>query len=78
MSDFEKDATLKTILLEAAKSGKRMRFYGPGMLIIAEGLVAFVGDGVVAISHSKEEEPDEYVSLDCIIKIQVIGEYRHY
>lgn len=78
MSDFEKDASMKSILLEAAKSEQRMRFYGPGMMIVAEGLVAFVGKDAVGIRHGKEEEPDEFISLECIIKIQAIGEYRHY
>jgi len=78
MSDFERESTLKEILLEAAKSGDRLRFYGPGMMIIAEGLVAFVGDGVIGIRHGDDQEPDEYVVADCLVKVQVIGEYRHY
>ncbi len=78
MSDIERDSTLKDILLEAAKSGDRLRFYGPGMMIIAEGLVAFVGDGVIGIRHGEDQEADEYVVADCLVKVQVIGEYRHF
>lgn len=78
MSDFEKDATLRSILLEAAKSGERMRFYGPGMMIVAEGQIAFVGEDVVGLKHGKTEEADEFVCIECIIKVQILGEYRHY
>ncbi|MFW9975121.1 MAG: hypothetical protein ACFFDQ_07655 [Candidatus Thorarchaeota archaeon] len=78
MSDFEKVATLRSVLLDAAKSGERMRFYGPGMMIVAEGLIAFVGEDVVGIKHSKTENADEFVCIECIIKVQTLGEYRHY
>ena len=78
MSEFEKDATLRSVLLEAAKSGERMRFYGPGMMIIAEGRIAFVGADVVGLKHGDTEDADEFISIECIIKIQTLGEYRHY
>ena len=78
MSDFEKDATLRSVLLDAAKSGERIRFYGPGMMIVAEGRVAFVGEDVVGIRHGDTEDADEFVSLECIIKVQILGEYRHF
>jgi len=78
MSDFEKDATLRSVLLEAAKSGERMRFYGPGMMIVAEGQIAFVGEDVVGLKHGKTDEADEFVCIECIIKVQTLGEYRHY
>ncbi|MHA3962149.1 MAG: hypothetical protein AM325_001310 [Candidatus Thorarchaeota archaeon SMTZ1-45] len=78
MSDFEKEATLRSVLLKAAKSGERMRFYGPGMMIVAEGQIAFVGEDVVGIKHGKTEEADEFVCIECIIKVQTLGEYRHY
>lgn len=78
MSDFEKDATLRSVLLDAAKSGVRLRFYGSGMMIVAEGHVAFVGEDVVGLRHGETEDADEYVCIECVIKIQVIGEYRHY
>lgn len=78
MSDVEKDYTLRSILQNAIKSGDRLRFYGPGMMIVAEGIVVFVGKEVVAIKHGDTKEPDEYINLSCIIKIQVLGEYSHY
>ena len=78
MSEFEKDATLRSVLLEAAKAGERMRFFGPGMIIVAEGRVAFVGDDIVGLKHGDTKDADEYVCIECVIKIQSIGEYRHY
>lgn len=78
MSKFEKEDSLRTILLDGAKSGETFRFYGPGMMIVAEGKVAFVGKDVVGLTHGKTDEADEFVSLECIIKIQILGEYGHY
>ncbi len=78
MSNDQKDYTLRSILQDAIKSGERLRFFGPGMMIVAEGTVAFVGKEVVAIKHGNTEDPDEFINLSCIIKIQVLGEYRHY
>ncbi len=78
MSEFEKDATLRSVLLDAAKSGERLRFYGPGMMIVAEGRVAFVGKDVVGLRHGNTEDADEFVCIECIIKVQTLGEYRHY
>jgi hypothetical protein len=78
MSKFEKESSLRTILLDAAKSGERFRFFGQGMMIVAEGRIAFVGTDVVGISHRDDDEADEYINLECIIKLQIIGEYGHY
>jgi hypothetical protein len=78
MSEFEKDTNLRNVLLEAAKSGERLRFYGPGMMIVAEGRVAYVGEDIVGLKHGDTEDADEYVSIECVIKVQIIGEYRHY
>ncbi|MFX1261725.1 MAG: hypothetical protein ACFFAZ_06540 [Promethearchaeota archaeon] len=78
MSDFERDSTLRTILIEAAKSGKRLRFYGHGMTILAEGFIDFVGDEIVGIRHHEGKEADEFVRTDCLTKIQVLEEYRQY
>lgn len=78
MSKFEKDETLRSVLLDAAKSGARLRFYGSGMMIIAEGRVAFVGEDVVGIKHGDTKDADEFVCIECIIKVQILGEYRHY
>ncbi len=78
MSKFENDATLRSVLLEAAKSGERLRFYGPGMMIVAEGRVVFVGEDVVGLRHGETEDADEFVCIECIIKVQTLREYRHY
>jgi len=78
MSEFENEATLRSVLLDAAKKGERLRFFGPGMMIVAEGRVAFVGKDVVGLKHGDTKDADEYVCIECVIKIQVIGEYRHY
>jgi hypothetical protein len=78
MSKFEKETSLRSVLLDAAKSGERFRFFGPGMMIVAEGRIAFVGTDIVGISHRDDDEADEYVCLECIIKLQIIGEYGHY
>ena len=78
MSKLEKDASLRSVLLEVAKKGDRLRFFGPGMMIVAEGRVAFVGEDIVGLKHGDTEDADEYVCIECVIKIQHIGEYRHY
>ncbi|MHA2300873.1 MAG: hypothetical protein ACXACD_07950 [Candidatus Thorarchaeota archaeon] len=77
MSDFERDSTLRTILIEAAKSGDRLRFYSHGMTILAEG-IEFVGDDIIGIRHHDKDKAEEYVLIECITKVQVLGEYRHY
>jgi hypothetical protein len=78
MSEFEKEDSLRSILLEAAKSGDTLRFYGQGMMIIAEGKVAFLGRDIVGVSHGDTGDADEFINLDCIIKVQILGDYRHY
>ena len=78
MSKFEKEATLRSVLLDAAKNGERLRFFGPGMMIVAEGRIAFVGEDIVGLKHGETEDADEYVCIECVIKVQLIGEYRHY
>ena len=78
MSDFERDSTLRTILIEAAESKDRLRFYSHGMTILAEGFVDFEGDDIVAIRHHDKDEADEFVLIECITKVQVLGEYRHF
>jgi hypothetical protein len=78
MSGFHSDATLRSTLMEAAENGTRVRFYGANMIILAEGFVAFVGNGIVGIKHHSKEGADEYLTLDSIIKIQYLAEYSHY
>ena len=69
---------IRSVLLEAAEKGERLRFFGPGMMIVAEGRIAFVGEDIVGLKHGDTEDADEYVCIECVIKIQLIGEYRHY
>ncbi len=78
MSGVQNDATLTSILLEAAEQGTRVRFYGANMVILAEGFVAFVGNGIVGIKHQSKETADEFVMVGSIIKIQYLAEYSHY
>ena len=78
MSEFERDATLRSILIEAAKSGVRVRFFGPHMTILAEAQVEFVGKDVVGLRHHAKEEADEFLTISNIIKVQVLPEYTHY
>jgi hypothetical protein len=47
------------------------------MTIIAEGQVAFVGKGIVALRRRKDKEPDEFVKIDSIVKVQELPEYRY-
>lgn len=78
MSGAHSDATLRSILKEAAEEGTRVRFYGANMIILAEGFVAFVGNGIVGIKHHSKEKADEFVSLAAIVKVQYLAEYSHY
>jgi len=67
MSELQKDAPLRSVLLEAAKKGERLRFFGPGMMIVAEGRVAFVGEDIVGLYHGETKNADEYVCIECVI-----------
>ena len=78
MADHERESTLRTILLEAAKSGERLRFYSHGMTILAEGIIDFVGDDIIGIRHHNKENADEFLLTECLVKVQVLGEYRPY
>lgn len=68
---------MEMVLLQAAKSPVTLRFYGNQMTIIAEGQVAFVGKGIVALRRRKDKEPDEFVKIDSIVKVQELPEYRY-
>lgn len=78
MSSLERNVTLKSALADAARLGTRVRLYGSPMVILAEGIVAYVGNGIVAIKHSPDTEPEEFVLLASIVKLQLLAEYRHY
>ncbi len=48
------------------------------MVILAEGFVSFIGNGVIGITHKKDCEADEYL-LECsLAKVQKLAEYAHY
>ena len=68
---------MEMVLLQAAKSGVTLRFYGSQMTIIAEGQVAFVGKGIVGMRRRKDKEPDEFVKIESIVKVQELPEYRY-
>lgn len=76
MADVKKQKTLHDVLVELVGSGKRVRLMSSPMSILAEGFIAFVGNGMVAIKHQEKEEADEFVLESQIIKIQILGEYR--
>ncbi len=78
MSEFERDIGLHDILIESARQQVRLRFCGPSMSILAEGFVAFVGSDIVAITHKKGGEPQEYVVKSRIVKVQRLEEYQHF
>jgi hypothetical protein len=71
-------SALRKVLQKFMDSSERLRFFGNGMVILAEGFVAHVGDDVVSIKHHMKEEPDEFLRIDCIVKIAILGEYRQY
>ncbi len=76
-SEAQKDLTFEMVLLQAAKTGVNLRLYGNQMCIIAEGQVAFVGKGIVALRHRKDKDPDEFVKIDSILKVQELPEQRY-
>jgi hypothetical protein len=76
-SDTQKDLTFETVLVQAAKTGVSLRLYGNQMCIIAEGQVAFVGKGIVALRHRKDKDPDEFIRIESIVKIQELQESRY-
>lgn len=77
-SETQRDWTLETVLLQAAKSGAMLRFCGNQMTILAEGQVAFVGKGIVGLRHRKDKEADEFVRIDSVAKVQEIPDSRQY
>ncbi|MFO7836702.1 MAG: hypothetical protein R6V83_08605 [Candidatus Thorarchaeota archaeon] len=73
MVTVERDLTFDDILAETAKSAARIRIYGHRMAILAEGLIAYVGDNVVGIKHQDKGTATEFIRKDRIIKIQILG-----
>ncbi len=78
MNELLGKKTLREVLEKASQTQTRVRFYGANMIILAEGVVAYVGDNIVAVKHQSDKEPDEFIVQSAIIKIQFIGEYTHY
>ncbi len=69
---LERNETVRSVLREAAERGERLRFFGPSMVILAEGLVAYVGNGIVALKRDKDRKPEEFVVISSIVKLQKI------
>ncbi len=78
MNESRKKETLSDVLQIAAEKKQRIRFYGANMVILAEGIIEYVGDGVVAVRHSDDQSADEFIVKSAIIKIQYLPEYSHY
>ena len=76
-SETQKDLTFESVFLQAAKTGVNLRLYGNQMCIIAEGQVAFAGKGIVGLRHRKDKDPDEFVKIDSIVKVQELPESRY-
>ena len=68
---------MASVLREAAQRNIRLRFFCTNMSIMAEGKVAYVTDGIVAVYHREEGEPDEFLRLDHIVKVQKLAEPRY-
>lgn len=68
---------MASVLREAAERNTRLRFFCTNMSIMAEGRVAYVTEGIVALYHRDEEEPDEFLRLNQIVKVQKLTEPRY-
>ncbi len=76
MSETDKLAELRSVLVEAAKSGKTVRLFGPTGSVITEGKIVSVGTTLVALKHGTRDEPEEYVLLTCLTRVQFVPEPR--
>ena len=76
MPDSDRNHSFKAVLLDAAKRGKTVRFFSHTGSILAEGIIADVGENVVALKHRGETEPDEFLLMSAIVKVQLIPEPR--
>ncbi|MCF2138256.1 MAG: hypothetical protein K9W43_13575 [Candidatus Thorarchaeota archaeon] len=74
---IERNETIKSVLRTAAERGTLLRFFGPSMVILAEGKVAYVGNGIVAIKRGSSDDPEEFLVINSIIKIQKIKERQY-
>jgi len=74
MSEIERNTTLRNILVKAAHEKVRVRLIGPPNVILSEGFVAYIGNGIVAMKHQISEEADEFILMGNIIKLQYVGD----
>ncbi len=70
--------SLESVLRWSKDTGKKLRFFGHAMVILAEALVAEVGDDIVALKHQEKEEPSEFLVMSEIVKTQILGESHHF
>ncbi|TFG10348.1 hypothetical protein EU538_02285 [Candidatus Thorarchaeota archaeon] len=77
MNDDEGFSSLQSVLKWAEQTGKRLRFYGRTMIILAEALVAGVGEEIVALKHRETGEAEEFLILSQIAKVQTLQEMYH-
>ncbi|TFF83686.1 hypothetical protein EU524_02085 [Candidatus Thorarchaeota archaeon] len=74
MEDNEDFTTLPSVLEWARRTGQRLRFYGRGMTIMAEGLIASASEELVALKHRENQEAEEFLMLSEIAKVQTLEE----
>ncbi len=78
MKEDKIDYSLKTILTNAARDAQRVRLIGAPLVIIADGYVTYVSREIVALSNEKDSEPNEFVNLADVIKVQLLPDYVSY
>ncbi len=76
MPEVDMITELRSVLVEASKSGKTVRFFGPTGNVIAEGKVASVGENIVALKQRDRDDPNEYILISCLTRIQFVPETR--
>ncbi len=74
MSEIERNTTLRNVLVQASKEKIRVRLIGPPNVILSEGFVDFIGNGIVGMKHQENEDADEFILICHIIKIQMLGD----
>ncbi|TFG10346.1 hypothetical protein EU538_02275 [Candidatus Thorarchaeota archaeon] len=77
MTQPEKLSNLRAVLTWASQEGCDLKFHGRNSSTLAEGRVAYVGDDIVAVLHNKDDKPDEFLCLNEIVKVTILGERKH-
>ncbi len=77
MNQPDKLPNLRAVLIWASKEEIDLKLYGRDSKTLSEGRVAYIGDDVVAILHNKDDKPDEFLRLDEITKITILGKRPH-